>query len=492
MEFSFSTGTEKRPKADALVLPFWKKEGKLVSAFNKRGDWQKLLTPILEVGDFKGEEGECLYLYPKDENEKRLILLGLGDQEKDKEEKWRNAFGSLVKGCLIKKVTSLNIVFPHTNQIADFLFQAAVEGLLLANYSFSGYKNEKNSLLIASVHWIGAPLNAPQIAEKTLYISEGVYYARDLVNSNAEEVTPQYLAACARGLSKENAKIKSTILDKKQIEKEEMGLFLAVSRGSSVDPALIIMEYKGNPKSKELTLLVGKGVTYDTGGLNLKTQNMENMKSDMGGAAVCFGVMKALTQLDLKMNVTVVVPSTENAISANSFKPGEVYRSYAGKTVEILNTDAEGRLVLADALAYGIKHFKPTRVIDLATLTGGIEIALGSEATGLMSNHDGLVEDLQRAAVDTSERVWRMPLFPEYRERLKSDIADIKNWNGRSATSCVAAIFLKEFVGETPWAHLDIASTAYSATELKKYLPKYATGIGVRLILSYLMKSRLA
>lgn len=265
-----------------------------------------------------------------------------------------------------------------------------------------------------------------------------------------------------------------------------MGLLLAVNRGSDSDPAFIIIEYKGNPKSKEKTVLVGKGITYDTGGLNIKVSNMETMKGDMGGAAAVMGTIVAAASLDLKVNVTAVIPTTENSISSRSYKPGDIYKSYSGKTVEIGNTDAEGRLILADALAYAVDHLKPTRLIDLATLTGAMIIALGTETIGLFSNNDALADGLIRSGSDTYERVWRLPLHEEYRDQLKSDFADIRNIGGRAAGSITAAIFLQEFVGKTPWAHLDIAGTAYLEDGAKRYHPKYGTGSGVRLLIDFL------
>jgi Leucyl aminopeptidase len=212
---------------------------------------------------------------------------------------------------------------------------------------------------------------------------------------------------------------------------------------------------------------------------------METMKDDMSGGAAALGVIHAISTLGLPINVTAVVPSTENSIGSKSYKPGDVYKSYSGKTVEVLDTDAEGRLVLADALAYAVKNLKPTRIVDLATLTGSIIIALGEEASGLMSNNDALADLIVRAGSSTGERVWRMPLYEDYKDQLKSDIADIKNIGGRSAGSITAAMFLQEFVGKCPWAHLDIAGTAF-LSEAKRYTPKHATGVGVRLLVSLL------
>lgn len=488
IEFLFVAQTEKRKVADALVLPLWK--GK------KHGEWAAEahsilphLPAVLETEDFKGKEGETLFLYVKGQAEKRIILLGLGDKEKATIDSFRRSYGSLVRSCLGKRIQTLNILLPHANHLSsDVCVKGISEGLLLANYSFDKYKSSPEDqlpVLLKKVTFLGHQSMHPPVARRAQAICEGVYYARDLVNGNADEVTPQYLAQCARELGKQYPELKVTVFDKKRLQKEKMNLLLAVNRGSELEPVCIIIEYKGNPKSKDHTVIVGKGITYDTGGLNLKISGMEAMKCDMGGAATCLGSMIALCNLGLKTNVTAVIPSTENGIDARSFKPGDVYTSYSGKTVEMTNSDAEGRLILADALAYAVDKLKPTRLIDFATLTGAIEVALGNEATGLMSNDDALSESLLRAGEETFERLWRMPLYEEYKDKLKSDIADIKSWNGRSASSSVAAIFLQQFVGQTPWAHLDIASTAF-LPEAKKYLPKHGTGVGIRLLVEFL------
>jgi leucyl aminopeptidase len=491
MEFLYLEQIEKRKAADVLVVPFWK--GK------KQGEWvfplSSTLTALclvaLESGDFKGKQGETLLLYAKDQPEKRVALLGLGPREKVNVETLRRCYGSLVKTCLNRKLQSLNVVIPQIDSLPEeLLVQGICEGLLLPNYPIERFKSQdaedlEPPVLLKKATLIGPHKRVLAVAEKALVICEAVYYARDLVNGNADDVTPQYLEACARGLVKQYPQLKLQLLDKKQLEKEQMGLLLAVNRGSAIDPAFIVMQYVGNPKSKDHTVLVGKGITYDTGGLNIKIAGMETMKCDMGGGATCFGTLIATCELGLKVNLTIVVPATENSVSASSFKPGDVYLSYAGKSIEMTNSDAEGRLVLADGLAYAVKNLQPTRLIDFATLTGAIDVAIGPEATGMMCNDDALAAGLMQAGEVTHERIWRMPLFEEYKERLKSDIADIKSWNGRTASACVAATFLQEFTGQTPWAHLDIASTAY-LNESRHYLPKYATGVGVRLMVAFL------
>ena len=310
--------------------------------------------------------------------------------------------------------------------------------------------------------------------------------ARDLINGNADIITPQYLAQTARKIAQKFPAVKATVFDLKKIEKEEMGLFLAVARGSSVEPAFIILSYKGFAGSKDHTLLIGKGVTFDTGGLNIKTaSSMLTMREDMSGAAAVLSTIAVAAALNLKLNVTAVVAATENAIDAKSYKPGDVYKGYGGITVEIGDTDAEGRLTLADALAYSAQHLKPTRMIDLATLTGSIVIALGEGMSGLFCNDETLANRLLAASQQTAETLWRMPLYAPYKEQLKSDIADLRNIGGRPAGPITAALFLQEFVQNIPWAHIDIAGTAFGNKE-RGYWPKNGVGFGVRLLINFL------
>ncbi len=320
-------------------------------------------------------------------------------------------------------------------------------------------------------------------------ICEGVNLARDLVNENADVMNADKLSEIARGFAKKFKKVSTVVFDKKRLEKENLKLMLAVNRGTSLNPALIMVNYKGNPKDKEATVLVGKGITYDTGGLQLKASSgsIIHMKCDMGGAAAVLGILHAAARLDLPLNVVGVIPACENAISDTAYKPGDVYESYLGKTVEILSTDAEGRLVLADALAYAEEHLNPSCMIDLATLTGGVIAALGSEITGLMSNNKKLAKKLRLSGDASGEKVWELPLYENYKVALRSNIADLRNTGGRSGypSAVVAGLFLQEFVKSTPWAHLDIAGTAY-ISDARDYHTTKATGMGVRLILAFL------
>ncbi|MBA3815974.1 MAG: leucyl aminopeptidase [Parachlamydiaceae bacterium] len=490
MMFAAVTTLKSRKKSDLLVVPFWKGKKHAEAAVDIISLKQHLDSP-LATNDFYGKEGEVLILYVSGEPEKRIALLGLGSHESITVEKLRRAYAAITKNCIHKKITEINVMLPESSALAkEDLIRGLAEGLLLPNYVFTTLKHdsikESPPVLLQKATFVGGSKQDVALADKYATICHAVDLARDLVNGNADDITPQYLAAVAQGLAKTCKDVKTTVFDKKRIEKEKMGLLLAVNRGSFRDPAFIITEYKGNPKSSDHTVIVGKGITFDTGGLNLKpTGSMETMKCDMAGAAVALAVIQAAASLELKINVTAVIPSTENSIGSQSYKPGDVYVSYAGTTVENGNTDAEGRLVLADALAYTVKNLKPSRIIDLATLTGAIEVALGNEATGLFSNNDVLADLLIRFGCETHERVWRMPLYEEYKDQLKSDVADIKSTGGRPAGSITAAHFLQEFVEKTPWAHLDIAGTAF-LSDGKRYLPKHATGVGVRLLISLL------
>lgn len=492
MEINSVSSLKTRKSSGLLIIPFWKGK-KHAEAAVDMGDLKTLVQGPIDAHDFQGNAGEISLIYVSGQSEKRIALLGLGEVADITVEKLRRAYANVTKACSSKKIIEISLLLPEcTSLVREDIVTGVMEGLLLPNYKFTTLKHEtlkKDSpTVIEKVTLIGAGKAELAIAKKCTTICESVNMVRDLVNGNADDVTPQYLVAVAHGLEKTCKHIKTTVFDKKRIEKEKMGLLLAVNRGSFRDPAFIIVEYKGNPKSNDRTIIVGKGITYDTGGLNLKpTGGMETMKCDMAGAATVLGVVHAASMLNLKVNVIAIVAATENSICSTSYKPGDVYKAYSGMTVEIGNTDAEGRLVLADALSYANDKFKPSRIIDIATLTGAVDIALGNEATGLMSNHDALADLLIHSGYETGERLWRLPLYEDYKESLKSDIADIRNVGGRSAGCIKAAIFLQQFIGNTPWAHLDIASTAF-LDDAKRYQPKHATGVGVRLILSLLEK----
>lgn len=484
VSLTFGSAKSKKKPADVLLIPCFKgkKEAEPVVS-------QKI--PQAALKDFEGKLKSHLLLYNEEIPEKRQLFIGLGPKDKITKETLRRAFTHAASHCLANQYTHLNILFPSIKELSEEeVSSAIVEGLLLHNYSYEALlgktKKEKSKKLISSIHLVGCNKKAFAAAEVMHGICEGNYLARDLVNGNADDITPVALANAANKLAKGSKNTKATIFDEKKIAKLGMGLLHAVSRGSQVPPRFIILEYKGAPSSKDHTVIVGKGVTYDTGGLDIKpAAGMLTMKRDMAGAAAALGVIAACQATKLKKNVTAVIPATENSVDGFSYKPGDVYKAYSGHTVEIGNTDAEGRLILADALAYTVEKLKPTRIIDFATLTGAIIIALGRDISGLMGNNDKLADALYSAGKESGEQVWRLPLEEDHKRHLKSDIADLNNVGGREGASMTAALFLQEFVGKTPWAHIDIAGSAYLDRPFGSQ-PKHATGIGVRLILEFL------
>ncbi|MFN0065955.1 MAG: leucyl aminopeptidase [Chlamydiales bacterium] len=479
-----------RHDAELIVLPFWMKPKKAEAAASLGTLKDAVMSPIA-AKDFKGEKGEKAVVYLSKEKEPRALLLGLGKQEKVCVETLRRSYSEAVKFCQEKGIEKINVVLPDITEMrkvsARETIEGVCEGILLTNYKWEQLVTlDEETVLLKEVTLIGALEKDLAFVKRLESIAEGVYLSRDLTNGNADDVTPQYLASVAKKMEQEFPSIHTTIFDKKRIEKEKLGLLLAVGRGSDHDPAFIIMSHKGAPRSKEHIVIVGKGVTFDTGGLNLKpTGSMETMRDDMSGSSVALSTVTTAAALGLPLNVTAVVPSAENCIDGKSFKPGDVYRCYNGTTVEIGNTDAEGRLLLADALAYAAKNLKPTCMIDVATLTGSIVVALGDDIAGLFCNQDKLANELLHASKRVAETLWRMPLHEAYDSKLKSDIADIKNIGGRPAGSITAALFLQRFVGDIPWAHLDIAGTAFLSKE-NGYWPKNGVGFGVRLLIDFL------
>lgn len=490
MHVSSVATIKERKGADVIVVPVWgDKKKPLLAAATKEFD--SLVKFPLEEGDFLGKEGETLLLYQGSGKEKRVLLLGLGPKQPCLPDTLRRAYASAAKAARCKRMESGNFLLPETNLIGkDMLARAVFEGVLMASYTFDSLKGdsakEENSSFLSKICFCGLDKEDAALLKKTGTVIQSVNFVRDLVNGNADDVHVDRFKELARECEKKHPGVKTTILDKKALEKEKMGLILAVGRAAARDPALIILEYKGNPRSKEKVAIVGKGITYDTGGLNIKTSGMETMKCDMAGAAVALGIVRAAAELKLKVNLVSVLAVAENAIGPLSYKPGDVFRGRSGKTVEISNTDAEGRLVLADAIAYTEERYAPTMLIDFATLTGGVVVALGEEATGLFSNNDDLAKALEKSGERTHERIWRLPLYPEYKEYLRSSVADIKNSGSRKASAGTGATFIQQFVHSVPWAHLDIAGTAY-LSDLKSY-PYHATpatGVGIRLLVDF-------
>ncbi len=470
-----------RKSADLVVLPVWMgKEGPSLAHPLKELD--SLVKLPFKEKDFLGKEKELQLLYKEKGKESRVLLVGLGEEKSCTLESVRSAYAVAVRSCYGKPIQSINFLLPEGKPIEFSL--AALEGVLMGAYRFDQFKAKAEGKLLEQFTFCGK-VSEKQL-EKVVILMESLYLARDLVNGNADDINVDAFKKLALQMAKQHSTVKATILDKKALEKEKMGLILAVGRAAAVDPAVIILEYTGDPRSHQKIAVVGKGVTYDTGGLNLKVGvGMETMKCDMAGAAAVMGIIQAAAKLKLKVNLVGAVGIAENAMGPLSYKPGDVFRARTGKTVEITNTDAEGRLVLADTISYVEDQYQPTTLIDFATLTGGVVIALGEEASGLFSNDDQLARSLERAGERTFERVWRLPLYPEYKDYLKSPIADLKNSGPRKASSPSGATFIHQFVKSSSWAHLDIAGTAY-LSELKSCHPTAATGVGVRLFIEWL------
>jgi leucyl aminopeptidase len=475
----FSVKLKSKTDADLLVLPFYqeKKGCKTASHFAI----PDAVKPALSSGDFSGKEGEMLLVYSSSKAEKRILLIGLGEKSRDAGP-MRACGAALAKFCRQKKWISIAIAF----QDLDF-----AEGLLLAAYVFDALKGTKEeaSGALQKVYFEGADKGFQRDLDRLNKVVEAVNFTRDLVNANADDMNADRLVEEARSLAKHSS-MKITILRKKELEAESMGLILAVNRASPREPALVMIEYRGQPKVKGIsTALIGKGVVYDTGGLALKTSGMETMKCDMSGAGVVLGILKAAAALKLPVNLLGVLSIVENSIGPTSYKMGDVYKSRSGKTVEITNTDAEGRLVLADAISYAQDKYEFSHMIDFATLTGGVVIALGEEYSGLYCNDDKLAKALEGAGEACGEKAWRLPLAIGYKEMLKSKVGDLKNAAAsRKASPCVGAAFIETFVKEgQSWAHLDIAGTSF-LEDPKGWNSSNATGYGVRLLIEHLSK----
>jgi len=485
MKINFVGSFEKRKMADCLVIPFWINKNKVETAV-KLNKFLPLLQKPIKLKDFCAKESEATFLYLHNEKEQRLLLIGLGEKDKITDEILRACYATVAKMCHSKKIKKINVFIPED----DKFISPALEGMALVNYSFDRLKHDvlKDNpiVLLQEVNIIHKKHNYDVERFKTLIAA--TFFVRDIINNNADDETPQKVAETAKELEKLDKNIRVNIFDKKMIEKEKMGLLLAVNRGSNKEPVFVVAEYSGNLGSKEKTIFIGKGITYDTGGLGLKPEKgMDTMKSDMAGAATVLGILYAVAVLKLKVNICCLIPLTENSIDASSYKPGDVYFSMSGKSVEIKSTDAEGRLILADAITYAVEKINPTRIIDIATLTGAVGRALGEEIAGFFSNDDELAVKLEKAAKLTGENIWRLPLYNEYKKMLKSNIADIKNTgadNGQ-ASLITSALFLAEFVKDVPWVHIDIGGTAFLSSPTK-CLPQFASGFGVRLLVAYL------
>ncbi len=445
-------------------------------------------------GDFKGKAQETALLYSNGAlPAKRVLIVGLGSQKKQSLESIRIAAATAarrVRDLRVKSVATVIHGEGHGGIRASAAAQALVEGTELALYEFRQLKSEPEqdskrieemTVVCADDAQAASVESAVRAARK---ITAAVYLTRDLVNLPGNYATPTYLAECAQGIASEMG-LMCQVLDQPEIAKLGMGAFLGVAQGSDQPPKFIILEYNAGRGDLDTLVLIGKAITFDSGGISIKArEDMDRMKSDMAGGAAVLGTMHAAAALELPLHLIALIPATENLPSGKAYKPGDVVRAMNGKTIEVISTDAEGRMVLADALCYAARYH-PKAVVDIATLTGARSVALGDHAIGLLANDDQLARRFESAGQATFERVWRLPLFEEYGDRLKSFVADIKHSGGQPGGVITAAYFLSQFVGDMAWAHLDIAGLVSTTTD-KPYTPPWATGLGTRLLIQFL------
>jgi leucyl aminopeptidase len=471
------------PAALVLLTSEQAKAGKFPSSVKSVSS---AVNAALLSGRFEGGKGEVLPLLV---GKCLVVLFGVGKEDKLTLASLRVLVRRALMFGYFKKAADIELV-PHKDEAG--VIKAVIDSQTLGTYAWKKYitkKKDDKTVEKKTLHIVASSKAEYIEMEK---IAACANFARDLVNENADVTTAEYLERTVRGILKGKSGFKLEVLDRKKLQQKKFGLLLAVNKGASKEPRVVIVQYNGGKKKDPYIAFVGKGLTFDSGGLNLKPSgSMETMREDMSGAAAVIGALKAAFELKIKKNIIFAFGAAENAIDANAYKPGDVFAGYSGKTVEIGNTDAEGRLVLADVLSYVIDRYKPVRVVDLATLTGACVVGLGKDYAGLMSNDDALAQEILASADATDDRAWRLPMYPELRDMIKSKIADIKNTSNQRGTagSMTAAEFLHSFVGKTPWAHLDIAGTAFVDGDSRMYFGHGATGYGVRLIVDMVKKS---
>jgi leucyl aminopeptidase len=497
MKVQITTQTVRDVVCDALIVgAISKKEEKAVS-LTKTGNTvdqllNKLISECIDHGEFKGSFGEILIIHTMGEiAARRVLVIGLGEHAKVDIQSLQRA--SAIAARRLQETGAHTIALainPENERVSiEQRVQAQIEGALLGLYTFRAYQTAEKEQGITHIQiFIDGvyKAQAEQIIKKATILAEATNSARDLINEPSSVLTPTELAHRAVAMAKQTG-LAYEVFDREKIAELGMGGLLGVSQGSPQPPHFIVLQYRGAPKNLQTIGLVGKGITFDTGGISLKPANrMDEMKGDMGGAAAIIGAMQAIANLKPHINVTALIPTCENMLSEIAYRPGDILRILNGKTIEIINTDAEGRLILADALSYAVKQgLSP--IIDVATLTGGIRVTLGTTMTGLFSNNEGLTNEIIQAGRRAGEKYWPLPLDDEYQELIESDIADIKQLGGHYASSVTAAKILEQFVDDTQWAHLDIAGTSYVESK-KSYQEKGGTGTGVRTLVELILR----
>lgn len=491
MKFQYLSEDPALVAADTLVYPLSQFDT-ISDPFLKRLDEASdgAVTTLLESEEFTGKEKQhAVILHPEDFKARRVLLVGLGRKKDIDHDTYRRVFGRLSREAAVINTATLAVYFGGLDDAA--CVQGAIEGYLLGGWKQLEFKTGEDARDKRKVKELCLVLDTKRYlkrlqkaVERGEIVAEGQILVRELAGTPSNHLTPRLYAKKAQQLAKKHG-VQCTVLEEAAIKKEKMGALLSVSQGSAEPPRFIVLRHtKGRPGQKPV-VLVGKGVTFDTGGISIKPGlNMHEMKGDMAGSAVVLATLLTAARLDLSINLVGLIPAAENMPSGTATKPGDIVRSRKGKTIEIINTDAEGRLLLADALDYA-NEFDPQAVIDVATLTGATLYILGYSGAPIMGNNEKLQDRLRDAAEQTAERVWPLPIWDDMREQMKSPIADLVNSGGRPAGTIAAAAFLENFIGEWPWAHVDIAYVDVEPNG-KPYVPKGTTGFGLRLLVDLL------
>ena len=495
MEIKIITGDIAKVKADAIIVNFFEGMKSLdgdIAAVDKALDGA--ITQLISQGEIKGKLNEITLVHSLGKlPAARVVVAGLGKQSELSLNKIRGAVAGTYRWLRQRDVGSVATTAQGVgikNISLEASAQAVTEVALLGLYLFRKHitreddkPGEVKQLLI-----VGGDETKTQLEEgsnKGRVLAEATNLARDMVNEPANYMTPTHMAEMAAKLA-ESRGLEVSILDQEKMAEMGMGALLGVAQGSRQPPKFIVLQYKGGDSDETNVALVGKGVTFDSGGISIKpSENLEEMKGDMAGGAAVIAAISAIAQLKPKINVMAVVPATENLPGGNALKPGDILTAMNGKTIEIISTDAEGRLILADALSYA-KKLGAKYIVDVATLTGACRVALGDITTGAFGNNQELMDRVITAGTEAGEYIWQMPMYDEYKEQNKSDVADVKNVGGRLGGAITAAKFLAEFINDTPWVHLDIAGTSLSEKELG-YLVKGATGVPVRTLVNLVL-----
>ncbi len=463
----------------------------------------KELKEAIDLGDFKAKTGQDFLVYPLGSAKvkggpKRMLYLGLGKvHDKNRielREMCRSIGGTIAGRAEGLQASKIGLTLPIIDGLTGVeVAECLVEGILLGDYRFVKYKNKKKKsedkvfkgIQKISVYSAAAAKDLHLSLDRAQRSANAACSARNMANEPGNGWTPSCFACYAESLA-EQFQLKCNILYRSDMKRLKMGGLLAVNQGSSEPPKLAILEYRSSKKNAQTIMLVGKGLTFDSGGVSLKpASGMQDMKYDMCGGAAVLSAMAVVGAEKPGVNVIALVPATDNMGGSSALKPGDIIRHYSGITSEIINTDAEGRLILADALAYGIKKYNPNCVVDLATLTGAVIMGLGHHRTGILGNNQEVIDRILAAGEGCGEPLWQLPLDKEYSKQIDSDVADIKNSGGRPAGTITAAAYLQKFVGDTPWSHMDIAGTAWDFTE-KSYIPKGPSGTGVRTLVAFI------